>query len=452
MGFIMAAAGSAIGLGNIWRFPIEAANNGGAAFVLVYLGCVFFIGLPVMLAELSLGRQTHRNPVGAFMSICPKGLWWLVGLLAVSTGLAILSYYCVIAGWTLGYLVKACTNTFTEASDPGKIFGDFTGSWWTQLLCLGVFISLCVSVVMGGVKQGIERWSKILMPVLLIVLLLLVVRSVTLPGATAGLAYYLEPDFSKVDMKMIVAALGQAFFSMSLGMGTMITYGSYLSRKENLVSSAVWVSSSDATIAIVAGLMVLPALGLAGIQPGVDEGGAGLIFTVLPTVFSKMPWAPYGGAIFATLFFVLLAMAALTSAISLMEVVTAYLVDERAWSRKKATVVTGVIGFGLGVPSALSFGAAAFFTNFVSVGERTLSFLDLTHEIFGKLCLTFGALLVCVFVGWRWGFTKVSKEMSSSCPNLCRVDKAWSFLLKFVCPLAIATILIYIIVDPSIIR
>ena len=274
LGFILAAAGSAIGLGNIWRFPTEAANNGGAAFLVVYLVCVVLIGMPVMLAELTLGRHTRKDPVGAFKSICPKGMWWLVGALGVATGLAILSYYCVVAGWTLGYVGKTLTNTFTPQADPAGIFGAFAASWWQQIMYHAIFMVLCVLVVIGGVRSGIERWSKILMPALLIMLGLLVVRSVTLPGASKGLAFYLEPDFSKLNFKVVVAGLGQAFFSMSLGMGAMITYGSYLSKKDNLVTSAAWVSAADTGIAIMAGFMVLPwpwlafSLGLTRAEPG----------------------------------------------------------------------------------------------------------------------------------------------------------------------------------------
>ncbi len=450
-GFILAAAGSAIGLGNIWRFPTEAANNGGAAFVLVYIACVVLIGLPVMLAELSLGRHTRKNPVGAMLAISPKGLWWLVGTLGVLTGLAILSYYSVVAGWTLGYVVKTVGNTFTPETDAGAVFGVFAGSWWQQLLYHAIFMGLCVLVVIGGVKAGIERWSKILMPTLLIVLGLLVIRSVTLPSASAGLSFYLNPDFSKISMKVVVAAMGQAFFSMSLGMGAMITYGSYISKRDNLVTSAAWVGGADAGIAILAGLMVLPALSLAGIQPGVDQGGAGLIFAVLPSVFSQMPWEPYGGIIFGTAFFVLLALAALTSAVSLLEVVTAYLVDERGWARKKATSVVAAVAYGLGIPSALSLGAVGWLSAVTTLQGKTLGFLDLMDKIFGKLTLTFGALLICLVVGWVWGINKAAKEIENGNPRFL-LRPLWSILLRFLCPVAIATILVYLIIDPSVIR
>jgi NSS family neurotransmitter:Na+ symporter len=449
--FVLAAAGSAIGLGNIWRFPTEAANNGGSAFLLVYLACVVLIGLPVMLAELSLGRHTRKNPVGAILAISPKGLWWLVGALGVLTGLAILSYYSVVAGWTLGYVVKTVSNTFTPQADPGAIFSAFAGSWWQQLIYHGAFMLLTIAVVMGGVKAGIERWSMILMPTLLVMLLLLVIRSVTLPGASAGLAFYLTPDFSKVNMQVVVAAIGQAFFSMSLGMGAMITYGSYISKRDNLVTSAVWVGGADAAIAFIAGLVVLPALALAGIQPGVDQGGAGLIFAVLPSVFSQMPWEPWGGIVFGAAFFILLALAALTSAVSLLEVVTAYLVDERGWARRKATVVVGSLAYGLGVPSALSLGAVGWLSAMVELQGKSVGFLELMDKIFGKLTLTFGALLICLVVAWVWGIGKASQSVRQGNPRFA-LGPLWSVLLRFVCPAAIALILVYLIIDPSVIR
>jgi NSS family neurotransmitter:Na+ symporter len=455
LGFVLAAAGSAIGLGNIWRFPIEAANNGGFAFLLVYLASVFLIGMPVMLAELTIGRHSGKNPVGAFRTALPGTRWWLLGALGVTTGMVILSYYSVVAGWTLGYVAKTASHSFAAGISPEEVgaqFAVFAGSWWIQLLLHGVFMALCVGVVVGGVQSGIERWAKILMPLLLLLLLLLVVRSITLPGAGAGLAFYLKPDFSKLDFKVLVAALGQAFFSMSLGMGAMITYGSYLSKRENLVKCTAWVGSADAAIAFLAGLLVLPALAMSGIRPGLDEGGAGLIFAVLPKVFSEMPWQPFGGIAFGTLFFVLLAVAGLTSAVSLVEVVTAYFVDERGWPRRRAVTLVGSAAFVLGVPSALGFGAVGWLSAVATIGGTPMAFLDLAHTIFGKLSLTFGALMTCVVVAWVWGVGSARSEIADGEPGLEAVGRFWLFLLRWVCPLAITVILASLIVDPSAIR
>jgi NSS family neurotransmitter:Na+ symporter len=454
LGFVLAAAGSAIGLGNIWRFPIEAANNGGFAFLLVYLACVVLIGMPVMLAELTLGRHTQRNPVGAFRAALPNTPWWLLGAVGVLTGLVILSYYSVVAGWTIGYVWKSVSHSFAPGISPAavqQLFVTFAGSWWIAILLHGVFMVLCVAVVVGGVQAGIERWCKILMPALLVMLLLLVLRSVTLDGAAEGLAFYLRPDFSKIDLKVVVAALGQTFFSMSLGMGAMITYGSYLSRRDNLVTSTAWVGSADAGIAFLAGLVVLPALAASGIRPGLDEGGPGLIFAVLPKVFSEMPWQPFGGIAFGSLFFLLLAVAGLTSAVSLLEVVTAYLVDERGWVRRRATAAVGAAAFLLGVPSALGFGAVGWLSA-IRVGGVEVGFLDLMHVIFGRMSLTCGALLTCVVVAWVWGVGRARDEIAIGGEHSLGLGRVWLFLLRFVCPLAIAVILAFLIFDPSAIR
>ncbi len=455
LGFILAAAGSAIGLGNIWRFPIEAANNGGAAFLLVYLVCFILIGLPVMLAELCIGRFSQKNPIGAFRQALPRSFWWLVGALSVLTGLVILSYYSVVAGWTLGYVVKSIAHTFQSGIPPDQIrsvFGEFTGDWLTQIGLHLVFMLLCVLVVVGGVRSGIERWSKILMPTLFLMLLMLMLRSITLPGSSEGLRFYLYPDFSKIDLRTIVAALGQTFFSMSLGMGAMITYGSYLSKRDNLVSSTVWIGSMDTAIAFLSGLIILPALAVIGHTPGVEEGGAGLIFQVLPKVFTEMPWQPIGGIVFAAAFFFLLLVAGVTSGVSLLEVVTSYLIDERGWSRKKSVWTVGGTGFLIGIPSALGCGAVGWFSALIEIDGAILNFMDLMHTIFGRLSLTIGALLTCLSIGWIWGIGKAKEEIMHGYPGFGTLGKIWSFLLRFLCPLAITVILIFLLVDPSAIR
>ncbi|MFQ5701625.1 MAG: sodium-dependent transporter, partial [Acidobacteriota bacterium] len=261
VGFVLAAAGSAIGLGNIWRFPAETARNGGAAFLLVYLACVAVVGVPVMIAELSIGRHTGRNPVGAFARIKPRTPWFLVGALGVATGVAILSFYSVIAGWTIGYLFKALRGDFSSvarAAHSQQVFEAAVGSGPWNLLLHGVFIVLTVIIVVGGIKKGIEAATRIMMPVLLLLLFGLVVVSISLPGSGEGLAFYLRPEWSDITPAVVVAALGQAFFSLSLGMGAMITYGSYLNRKENLVTSAAFVAGMDTAIAFLAGLAIFP--------------------------------------------------------------------------------------------------------------------------------------------------------------------------------------------------
>jgi NSS family neurotransmitter:Na+ symporter len=440
LAFILAAAGSAIGLGNIWRFPTTTGRSGGAAFVLIYLGCVLMLGLPVMLAELSLGRRTEKNPVGAFAAIAPRTAWKLVGMLGVITGIAILSYYSVIAGWTVGYIIKAFAGEFAHIASPDQITASFTSLIDNPASALGLhalFIALTMAVVAGGVQGGIERWSKILMPMLFLILALLVVRSITLPGAAVGLRFYLQPDFSKVTMGTVMNAMGQAFFSLSLGMGAMITYGSYLSKRESLFSAAAWVCLADTAIALLAGFAIFPALfTIPGLQP---TEGSGLIFVVLPNVFDHIP----GGTFFGAGFFILLAVAALTSTISLLEVVVAYVVDEKGWSRHRAVLVFGTVSFLVGIPSALGSGAVKWLTE-LPFGHE--SFLDLMDFAFGNLSLAVGAVLLSLFVGWRWGMRQAVEEIHSEglAPWLPR---AWSVLLRFVCPVAIVVILVRLVMS-----
>ncbi|MFB3068555.1 MAG: sodium-dependent transporter, partial [Acidobacteriota bacterium] len=330
VGFILAASGSAIGLGNIWRFPTMTGQNGGAAFVLIYLGCVLLIGVPVMIAELSIGRRTGSDPVGAFKALAPKTWWKAVGALGVLTGFMILSAYSVVAGWTLEYIWILLSGQFSgvDAETIGSIFNEFIADGPSVILCHFLFMAATIWIVSGGIEGGIEKATKILMPVMVVLLLLLVLRAVTLPGAQAGLSFYLKPDFSKVDLSVVRSALAHAFFTLSLGMGAMITYGSYISRSDNLVSSAIYVSLADTLIAFLAGFAIFPALfSVPGLSP---EQGAGLIFLVLPNIFNAIPL----GQLFGTAFFFLLAIAALTSTISLLEVVVAYFIDQRGWQRK----------------------------------------------------------------------------------------------------------------------
>lgn len=439
-GFILAAAGSAIGLGNIWRFPYVAAGNGGAIFVLIYLGFVFLIGLAVMLAELTVGRHTEKNPFGAFSAIVPGSRWPLVGALGIITGVGILSFYGVIAGWTLGYIVKTISGEFTGISDPGMFatnFANFAANPLSAIFFLAVFIALTVLVVVGGVSKGIERWSRILMPVLFGLLILLAIRSLTLgEGVADGLKFYLQPDFSAVTGNTVMQALGQALFSLSLGMGTMITYGSYISKKENLVSAAAYVVSFDTLIAFLAGLVIFPALYALSPDPASVSPGPGLVFVVLPSLFDKIP----GGVIFGTGFFFLLSIAALTSTVSLLEVPVAYLIDEKKWTRKIAAISTGVITFIIGIPSALSQGANDFLGRLPIVD---LDFLSFMNNLFGNFALVTGGFFICLFVGWKWGINNASREVEAGGASF-GYRNMWSFTLRFLAPLCIMVTFLYI--------
>lgn len=429
IGFILAATGSAIGLGNIWRFPYTTGENGGAAFVLVYLLSVILIGIPVLIAELSLGRYTQRNPVGAIKKIVPTGAWKLLGYLGVLTGLVILSYYSVVAGWTLGYIVLTAQQATID-------FGTFIADPRSEFFYFIVFLALTMLVVLGGVKSGIERWSKILMPLLFLILLGLIVFAISLPGAEAGISFYLNPDFSKITGSTILAALGQAFFSLSLGMGAMITYGSYLSKNNNIASSATAVALSDTLIAVMAGLVIFPTLFAVGMQPA---QGPGLVFNVLPQIFNQMP----GGQIVGIFFFILLSIAALTSSISLLEVVVAWGVDELKLTRIKATIIFTGVALIIGIPSAMSQGYSQFFSSIHLFGKT--GFLDIVDFLFGSFALTFGGLLLSIFVGWKWGAKKASDEMALgfTSSNLLFL-KTWQFLIRFVCPVVIFLVLLNI--------
>ncbi len=437
LGFILAAAGSAIGLGNIWRFPYTAGEHGGGAFVLIYLGFVALIGIPLMLSELAIGRKTQRNPVGAFKALTNSKFWPAVGGLGVLTGFAVLAFYSVIAGWTLGYLYLSLTGGLagvTEAGASAVIFNNLVADpVWTIVLA-GAFLLLTIFVVRGGVSGGIERATTILMPLLFVIMLLLVIRAITLPGAGAGISYLFKPDFSKITTTVVMSALGQALFSLSLGMGAMITYGSYLPEKENMPFAGVSVAFFDTLIAIMAGLIIFPALFAIGGDP---SGGPGLVFVVLPTIFNAMP----AGTFFAAAFYALLAIAALTSTISLLEVVVSYFVDERGWRRGKAAWAIGGLCFLLAVPSALSQGAVA---ELGAGGLFSWDFLTLNNNIWGNYSLSLGAILISVFVGWKWGIPSALASLEASGDRLPAAG-LWGFLIRYVCPVVILILLIFIV-------
>jgi len=433
LGFILAAAGSAIGLGNIWRFPYVTADNGGGAFVVVYLLCIALICLPYLFAELALGRHSQKNPVGAIAAIKKGTPWVLVGGLCVLTGVFILSYYGVVAGWALGYIFKAFVAPAAESS---AYFSSFVADTTTVIPLAAGFMLITIFVVYGGVEQGIERWAKVLMPVLLVLMLVVIFRAVTLPGAGEGLNFYLNPDFSKINGTVILAALGQAFFSLSLGMGAMITYGSYLPKRENLIVSGGYVALFDTVIALMAGLMIFPALFAMGMKP--ESGGPALIFVVLPEVFAEMPL----GSFISAVFFVLLSIAALTSMVSLLEVVVSYFVDETTWSRAKSVWVVGGFTFAAGLPSALSQGGSDLLTNQISLFGQT-GFLSIMDFIWGNISLALGALLISIFVGWIWGTGQAIEELQQGDDDMFTGAPVtvWRVFLQYICPVVIAAIL-----------
>lgn len=435
LAFILAASGSAIGLGNIWRFPIMVGRNGGAIFVLAYILAVVFIGFTIMLAELTMGRHGQKNAVGTFSAIKPGTPWKLVGYLGVITTIAILSYYAVVAGWATGYLYKTVVGIFKgnvtwELSE--RIFSSFTANPVEQMVNLFIIMGLTTYVISKGVQGGIERFSKILMPLLFTLIIVLAVRALTLPGAGTGLSFYLKPDFAKLDFKVLFFAVGQAFYSLSLGMGIMVTYGSYISKRDNLVSSAGWVCFSDTLVAFLAGMIIFPTLfATPGLNPEEFKPGTGLMFQTLPLIISQLP----GGYFFGVFFFILLIVAALTSTFSLLEVPVAFLIDEHKWSRKKAAVFIGGLAFLWGVPSALSVGSSAFLKKMDFMGKMDL--------VFGNILLAVGALFICVFLVYAWGIPRALQEIALGNPRF-RIRPLWVFNIRFLAPLAIIILLIFI--------
>nr|WP_321454839.1 sodium-dependent transporter [uncultured Cohaesibacter sp.] len=427
LGFIMATAGSAVGLGNIWKFPYMAGDNGGAAFIIIYLALVFTIGLSVLLAEIMIGRASQADAINAFRKLGP-GFFSIVGYMGIAAAFMILSFYCVVAGWTIDYIFKFGSGAFSgmDAAALGQAFGGFISDPVKPIIYQAIFVTLTVIVVLGGVANGIERAGKILMPILFLILIALVIRAVTLPGAEKGLEFFLAPDFSKITGGTIMAALGQAFFSLSLGMGAILTYGSYLDKEANLGKSAWQVTFLDTAVAILAGLAILPAVFAFGMDPG---AGPGLTFVTLPAVFLSMP----GGIFFGTLFFLLLTIAALTSSISLLEPLVAYF-STKGFSRKQITVTSGFLSFLLGIPCSLAMGIWGDFKIF------GLNFFDLMDFLTSNLILPIGGFLIAIFVGWVITPRALKEVCGDNAPGL--LAKSWIFILRFIAPIAILLILL----------
>lgn len=437
IGFILAAAGSAIGIGNIWRFPYMTGKYGGAVFLFVYLAAVILLGMPVLIAEIALGRATGKNPVGAFKELRPKGPWKLVGYLGVVAGVMILSYYSLISGWTLGYFFKTMVGGLKNVSTATTpvIFDVFARNFLLQAFLLAAFLFITGYIVAKGISSGIEKACKFLMPVLCVIMLILLVRALTLPGAMKGVEFYLKPDFSKLSPRMIIDALGQAFFSLSLGMGAMITYGSYLKKEENIPVGAAWVAFLDTITAVMAGFIIFPALASYGMSP---TGGHPLVFHILPVIFDKMPF----GIWFGMLFFLLLGVAALASTVSLLEVAAAYCIDERKWSRKKSVLLASVVSFIIGIPSVLSFGNVNFFHKLPLIN---VSFFEMMDFVWGSLALSVGALFIAIYVGYVWKSSNALKEIGQGTKKFS-YGRIWSFSIKVLCPLLILLTLIILII------
>jgi len=432
IGVIAAAAGSAIGLGNIWRFPYITGENGGAAFLMVYLGLIIFIGIPLMLSEFVIGRRAQRNPYGAFQVLKKGQPWYLVGLMGIAGAFLILAFYSTIAGWTLEYLYRSITNGFNGKSpaELSTMFSDFQAGGLWPVMWQVIFMFLTAWIIYRGVRNGIEKYAKILMPLLLLIIIAICIRSVTLEGAGDGLRFLFKPDFSKITSSAILEALGQAFFSLSIGMGTLITYGSYISKKDNLSNTAFSVTAADTLISILAGIAIFPAVFAFNINPA--EGPA-LVFITLPGIFEQMA----GGYVWSLLFFLLLIIAALTSTISMLEVVVAFLSEELNLSRKQSTLIGALLITILGVFCTLSQGPLdspfLFGTNLFGVMEYASI----------NLLLPIGGFFIVIFVGWFLGKKNVRDEISNHGTLKAQVFGFFMILVRILAPIAIAMVFLY---------
>ena len=420
LGFILAAAGSAVGLGNLVAFPVMASKNGGAAFLIIYLFFIAFICYPVMIAEISMGRKTQRNPVGAFSALSDGDRKWrLVGMLGILTPFMIAVFYTVITVWLVVYLKEIATGGLESLADEST-FSTLVGepSLFGYLILL---LGIVFTILLGGVKGGIERLARVLMPTLAVMLILLTLFVLTLDGALEGIKYYLVPDFSKVSLTVVNGALSQAFFSLSLGMGILITYGSYFGREDNIPQSTRMVAIADTSIAFFAGLLILPAIFAFDPNTNTDDlstSSVGLIFSFLPKIFLSMQMAVgyTGASIVALVFFTLVFFAALTSLVSIVEIPISCWIDELKMSRKKAVLLQAGLLAAFAIPATMSLGMSDFFTNFTSYGGVTKSFFDLVSDVFYETILPLVGFTVCIFCSYRWKTSGLCEEISKGDP------------------------------------
>ena len=431
MAFILAVTGSAVGLGNIWKFPYIAGQNGGGAFVLVYLACVLLIGMPVMMSEILIGRRGRRNPV-ATMKLLGKeegssGRWGWVGGMGVVAGILILSYYSVIAGWTLAYIVKSATGAFAGAT-PDVVsaeFGSFVGDWRQVGLTHTIFMALAIFVVARGVERGLEQAVRFMVPALLVLMLVLLLYSINSGYFGQGVSFMFTPDFDKLTWGSVLAALGQAFFTLSIGMGAVMAYGAYLPEETSITGASAAVVAADTGIAILAGLAIFPLVFANGLTPA---DGPGLVFNTLPLAFGQMS----GGVFFSTIFFLLLAFAAWTSAIGLMEPAVAWIVEHYNRTRAQATVMIGLLIWLIGFGSVLSFNVLA------DVKFLAGTLFDNVDYLTSNIMLPLGGLLITIFAGWVMSRNSTSNELGNS----GSLFKSWRLLARFVAPSGILLVLV----------
>lgn len=428
LGFVAATAGAAVGLGNIWRFPSLAADNGGGAFVALFLLVILVIGVPALMAELTLGRRAKRNALDAFLAIRPGTPWAAAGAVALLASFLILSYYAVVAGWVLAYMGHALTGSLAgqDAAALADTYAALASHPWKPVAWQAAFLVLTVLVVIGGVRAGIERWSRILMPGLILLLILLAARVLTLDGALAGVAWLFRPHWEDVTWQTLLRAVGQVFFSFGLGMGVMITYGSYLDPDEDIHRSTVYVAGADACVALLAGAVVVPALFAFDLSV---QGGPGLLFVTLPAVLNQMPF----GAVLNVVFFVMVTIAALTSSISLLETLVAFARQRLGLTRTAGTLGAAALAFVAGIPSALAQGP---------YGMRLLGrdIFSLVDTLASDVLLPLAGLLTAVFVGWVWGAGAALEEVRRGAGRF--PERLWAWSVRLVIPATIAIILV----------
>ena len=436
LGFILAASGSAVGLGNIWKFPFEVSNGGGAAFLLMYLFFCFILCFPVIVSEIAIGRNTKKNAIGAFNSMNHRN-WNFIGKMGVLCGVLILSFYTVVAGWVLGYVVEMLSGNFQISDGFGEYVNDIENVFFYSFL----FMFFTALIVSKGIEKGIEKAAKILMPSLIFIILILIIYALTLPNSIDGIVFYLVPDFSQINLTVAGNALGQAFFSLSLGMGMLITYGSYVNDNDNIVNSAALITVADVGIAFLSGLIIFPFVFSSGIE---TQGGPGLIFEVFPKIFENL--GEITGVVVGSTFFILLSFAAITSTVSLLEVPVSYLVDEYKINRKYSVWIVAIGILLIGIPSALSQGKFQFFSEFITYfgNDKPIDFMQFIIDLSNDTLLPFGGFLITMYVAFIWKKKNLSNEISKGNPNYSGsiVEKYINFSISYICPLILGSIFI----------
>ncbi len=428
IGAILVAAGGSVGLGNIWRFPYVAGENGGGAFLLLYIGCIIMLGLPIMLAEMAIGRHTQRNVVGTYRVVNPR--WKALGYINITISMLIMGFYFVVSGWTAEYFTSSVTGELAcleSVEQFTAFFNNFCSNPWRPVLFAWVFIALNHLIIALGVEKGIERSSKLLMPILFIILIVMSVKALMMPGASEGMTFLFKPDFSKISLDVFYQAMGQAFFSLSVGLGALITYASYFSRKTNILKTAVSVTVLDTLVAVIAGIMIFPVVFSVGIEP---TSGPSLVFITLPAIFNTLPMS----ALWSSTFFLLLVIAAVTSTISLHEVVTLYIIEEWKVARRKAAIITSLMAGVLATVASLSLGT---WSDFTIMGK---SFFDALDFFTSNILLPISGVAISLFAGWVINKRILRDELTNFGEHKFRLFPLFMILLRYLCPVLVGVI------------